>query len=106
VNHLDFIRSLPCLKCGRAPCEAAHIRYSEARAAKDGPGMQAKPEDKWTVPLCREHHRGLGGQHNSGEREWWIGIGIDPIPIASFLWGVSGDYVKGCKIIRHVYFHS
>jgi hypothetical protein len=104
--HQKFIRSLPCLKCGRSPSECCHIRYSDARAAKVNPGLGAKPEDRWTVPLCKPHHTGLCGQHTRGEQEWWISIGIDPVPIASFLWGVSGDYSAGCQICRHAYFHS
>ena len=103
-SHLVYIRSLPCLICGRAPSEAAHVRYSDARAAKVNPGMGQKPEDRWTVPVCAEHHRGLQGQHSSGEKAWWEGHRIDPIPIASYLWGVSGNYKAGCTIVRHNFF--
>jgi len=104
--HLDFIRSLPCLKCGKAPSEAAHVRYSDARAAKVNPGFGAKPEDRWSVPLCASCHRGLKGQHSRGEYKFWTETGIDPIFIALALWGVTGSYEDGCQIVRHAYFHS
>jgi hypothetical protein len=67
--------------------------------------MGAKSEDRWCVPLCSEHHRGVKGQHARGEQDWYIEQGIDPIAIAAFLWGVTGDYEAGCKIVRHSYFH-
>jgi hypothetical protein len=45
-----------------------------------------KPDDKWTVPLCADHHRtGKGAQHGAGEREWWTGRGIDPLPLCEAL---------------------
>jgi hypothetical protein len=82
------------------------VRYSDARAAKTNPGIGAKPEDRWCVPLCADCHRGLKGQHTRGEAVWWMEANIDPIPIAAFLWGVKGDYEAGCKIVRHSYFNS
>lgn len=39
-------------------------------------GLGEKPDDKWAMPLCSEHHR---EQHSMGEREFWEGYGIDPI---------------------------
>ena len=40
--------------------------------------------DKFTVPICRLHHREL---HRRGdERIWWNSRGIDPLPIAATLW--------------------
>lgn len=106
TTYLDRIRALPCLKCGRSPCEAAHVRFSDARAAKVNPGFGAKPEDRWAVPLCAECHRGLKGQHTRGEQDWWAALKIDVIATASFLWGVKAEYEAGCKIVRHAYFHS
>lgn len=105
-QHSDYIRSLPCLTCGRTPSECAHVRYSDARAAKLNPGFGSKPEDRWSVPLCSDCHRGLKGQHTRGEATWWMEQKIDPVVTASFLWGVSGDYEAGCQIVRHAYFHS
>ena len=62
-NHLRFVASQPCLLCGRTPSDAHHIKYAEARA------MGRKVSDKFTVPVCRLHHRKL---HRRGdERAWW-----------------------------------
>jgi len=77
-NHLRFVASQPCLLCGRTPSDAHHIKYAEARA------MGRKVSDKFTVPVCRLHHREL---HRRGdERAWWQTQGIDPLALASKLW--------------------
>lgn len=86
-GHLDDIRKLPCLLSGR-PAEAAHIRYADAKHGKPITGMQQKPHDKYTVPLCPELHRLLKGcQHDSDEREWWVQFWIDPVAVALELYG-------------------
>ena len=47
VQHLAFIRQLPCVACGKAaPSEAAHVRTG----TDSGVGM--KPGDRYAVPLC------------------------------------------------------
>jgi hypothetical protein len=77
-NHLRFVASQGCLICGRSPTDAHHLRFAEARA------MGRKVSDKYTVPLCRLHHREL---HRIGnERAWWQRQGFDPLPIAAMLW--------------------
>jgi hypothetical protein len=77
-NHLRFVASQPCLVCGRGPSDAHHLKFAEQRA------MGRKVSDKFTVPICRLHHREL---HRRGdERAWWDKQGIDPLPIAATLW--------------------
>ena len=77
-NHLRFVASQPCLLCGRTPSDAHHIKYAEARA------MSRKVSDKFTVPVCRLHHREL---HRRGdERAWWEALGVDPLATAAKLW--------------------
>ena len=77
-NHLRFVASRPCLICGRVPSDAHHLKFAEQRA------MGRKVSDKFTVPICRLHHREL---HRRGdERVWWNSRGIDPLPIAATLW--------------------
>jgi len=80
-RHLDFIRSLPCCICGdNTTTEAAHIRTGSLQHGKRSTGMQEKPSDKWTVPLCGKHHR---EQHNTGdELKFWDFHGKDPFMIA------------------------
>ena len=77
-EHCKFVASRPCIVCGRAPCEAHHIRFAQPRA------LGRKVSDEYTVPVCRLHHREL---HSYGdEASWWAGVGIDPLPIALELW--------------------
>ena len=77
-NHLRFVSSQPCLVCGRAPSDAHHLKFAEQRA------MGRKVSDRFTVPICRLHHREL---HRRGdERVWWEKQGIDPLAIAAGLW--------------------
>jgi hypothetical protein len=77
-EHCKFVRTEPCVVCGRAPTEAHHIRFAQPRA------LGRKVSDEYTVPVCRLHHRDL---HSYGdEASWWAGVGIDPLPIALQLW--------------------
>lgn len=98
-DHLAWIRTLPCVVClDDTATEAAHVRLSDARAAKVNPGVGQKPHDRWTVPLCSDCHR---EQHDCGdEAKWWALYDRDPILIALALYSVSGDYAKGMTIIR------
>jgi hypothetical protein len=80
-HHLRFVASQPCLVCGRTPSDAHHIKFAEQRA------MGRKVSDRFTVPVCRLHHREL---HRRGdERIWWTAQGVDPLPIAAALWGTT-----------------
>jgi hypothetical protein len=46
--------------------------------------MGRKVSDRFTVPICRLHHREL---HRAGdERAWWQRQRIDPLVIAADLW--------------------
>jgi len=98
-HHLEFIRELPCLVCGNnIETQAAHIRLSDASVGKVNPGVGAKPDDCWTVPLCGECH---DNQHRMGdEAMFWKIVGIDPLLIARHLYAVSGDHEAGCKIVE------
>lgn len=85
--HLALIRQLPCVVCFRhPPSEAAHIRYGDCQHDKPPTGGAEKPDDKWTLPLCPEHHRtGRDAQHRMNEREWWLKHGIDPLALSKKL---------------------
>jgi len=46
--------------------------------------MGRKVSDRFTVPICRLHHRDL---HRRGdERGWWQRQGLDPLAVAETLW--------------------
>ena len=78
-DHLRFVASQGCLVCGRTPSDAHHIRFAEQRA------MGRKVSDRFTVPICRLHHRELHRRGN--ESAWWRRQGIDPLVSAADLWG-------------------
>ena len=77
-EHLKFVASQPCLLCGRTPSDAHHVKFAEQRA------MGRKVSDRFTVPVCRLHHRELHRRGN--ERAWWESQGIEPLRIAAALW--------------------
>ena len=77
-DHLKVVAAQPCVVCGRTPSDPHHIKFAEQRA------MARKVSDRFTVPICRLHHREL---HRRGdERAWWQKQGIDPLALAASLW--------------------
>ena len=99
--HLDFIRSLPCVICGRSDdTHAAHIRAACPALGKRETGAGEKPSDAWTVPLCGDHHVfGQDAQHGRGELRWWIEHNINPFILALALYRASGDHETAENII-------
>jgi hypothetical protein len=86
-EHLKFVASQPCLVCGRTPSDAHHLKFAEPRA------MGRKVSDRFTVPVCRLHHRELHRRGN--ERAWWESQGIEPLHIAATLWDKTHVVVSG-----------
>ena len=95
--HLAFVRDQPCVfrGCPRRS-EAAHLRIKCEARGKRETGMQEKPGDQWTTPLCAYHHReGIDSQHKIGdERLFWELRGIDPFALALTLWEKSGGAAR------------
>lgn len=88
-KHLAFIRSLPCVCCGNnTQTEAAHIRTGQRFFGKESTGMQEKPDDKWTLPLCHWHH---AEQHEGNELAFWKRYNVDPFVLALTLYAHTGD---------------
>ena len=91
-DHLRFVAAQPCLICGRTPSDPHHIKFAEQRA------MGRRVSDRFTVPICRLHHREL---HRGGnERAWWQTREIDPLAIAARLWAIThaaGDADAGIE---------
>jgi hypothetical protein len=101
-RHLDFIRSLSCCICGtHKQVEAAHVRMKSLAHGKPETGMQAKPDDRWSVPLCRDHHQDLpDAQHKIGEAAFWKKHGVDPFLLSLSLWGATGNEEAAEEILR------
>jgi hypothetical protein len=90
-EHLKFVAAQPCLVCGRTPSDPHHIKFAEQRA------MARKVSDRFTVPICRLHHREL---HRRGdERAWWESQGIDPLPVAANLWAKTHEFASAAANI-------
>jgi hypothetical protein len=77
-DHLRFVAAQPCLVCGRTPSDPHHIKFAEQRA------MGRKVSDRFSVPICRLHHRELHRRGN--EQAWWQKQGVDPLVVAASLW--------------------
>ncbi|MCK1541413.1 hypothetical protein IVB12_05330 [Bradyrhizobium sp. 179] len=94
--HLRFVRQQSCcIPYCKRPAEAAHIRMECLAIGKPSTGMQQKPDDKWTTPLCAYHHRdGIAAQHKMGERDFWQMVGLNPFEIAARLWIASGGAAR------------
>lgn len=96
--HLDFVRSLPCCVCGDdISTEAAHLRTANLEYGKRHSGLQQKPDDKWTLPLCGRHHR---EQHQGNEINFWSNEGINPWVLAMSLYLASGDSEAAYMILE------
>jgi hypothetical protein len=96
AKHLAFVRAQPCCIpfCNRA-AEAAHLRMACDAIGKLPTGMQEKPDDRWSTPLCAYHHRtGIGSQHSMGEEDFWKLAGLNPFEIAARLWIESGGAAR------------
>ena len=69
-DYLNFIRSQPCMICGRQS-EPHHEPLN-------GHGMGYKGSDRETLPLCRCHHTtGLINRHTTGRKTFYEYYGID-----------------------------
>jgi hypothetical protein len=92
-THLQAIRQLPCInpQCRRDPAGvAAHVRFACAAISKANPGMQAKPDDAWTLPMCPACHTDApDAQHKGREIAFYQRVGIDPIKTCMALYDAS-----------------
>ena len=58
--------------------------------------MGRKVSDRFTVPICRLHHREL---HRGGdERAWWEKQEIDPLPVAAILWAKTHEIAAAANL--------
>lgn len=97
--YLGRVRACPCLCCGMEPSEAAHVRMASAAHGKAS-GLQKKPHDKWSLPLCAGCHRNeKHAQHNQGEANFWCAIDISPLNVCEALWAKRDDLVAMRAVI-------
>jgi len=62
-EHLQFVRTQPCLICAKQPSDPHHLPFAQPRA------LGRKVSDQYTVPLCRAHHR--EAHRAAKELGWW-----------------------------------
>jgi hypothetical protein len=101
--HKAAIAQLFCLATAlrygleKGGVQVAHLRFSSASHGKVNPGLQRKPHDRWTLPLCAAEHR---RQHAGSEVAYWEGLGVDPHQIAKALWDVSPNEAQMRAVLR------
>lgn len=89
-SYLVMVRQLPCIACGcDVGVQAAHIRMNSAAHGKRQ-AMGQKPDDKWCLPLCDEHHR---EQHRVGELQFWFDLDTSPLLVCERLQRAAPDLV-------------
>src|SRR5947207_6731613 len=96
TRHQRFIRSLPCLGCGKPP--PSECAYVGRRA-----GLAVPTGDRYLVPLCGPatvwqdccHSR----KHYRGAAQFWSALGINALDLALQLWRVSGDLTAGVRTV-------
>jgi hypothetical protein len=104
--YLQWVRRLPCVACAAEGkiipgCHAAHIRYADAAAGWTSPGLQSKPDDRRSLPLCPDHHTdGPDAQHRANERVWWSARGINPPALCSALSAAFDGGSDGALIVQ------
>jgi len=63
-ERFNLLSEIGCCIC-RKPAEIHHCKGHEF-----GCGIGLKADDKYTIPLCYDHHRGANGYHTLGKRTW------------------------------------
>ena len=102
-DHKAAVSALCCLATYRRHgllrfgVHVAHLRFSSAHHGAVNPGLQRKPDDCWTLPLCPEEHR---LQHSMGEAAYWAELKLDPHAIATALHQASPDPVAMTDVIK------
>jgi hypothetical protein len=96
TRHQAFIRSLPCVSCGKpTPSECAPVRMHA--------GLGSPPTENYLVPLCSPVKLWQDCCHSRkfyrGAARFWSELGIDPLDLAWQLWRVSGDMTAGLRAV-------
>jgi hypothetical protein len=88
TRHQAFIRSLPCVSCGKAaPSECAQVQGSTGYLVP-----RCGPATVWQdCSHSRKHYRGAA--------RFWSELGIDPLDLAAQLWRVSGNVTAGLRAV-------
>ncbi len=95
-EYLEWIREQPCIVC-QGQSEPHHVRI-------DGnAGMGIKPDDEFSLPLCRDHHT---ESHALGRKSFWakhMRLNIKNEPIES---AVATGFLIKSAIYQHLFDHT
>lgn len=103
-KHFAWVKTLPCVVCmRRGPSDPHHLK----RAAHEGvKGGARKHPDRFAIPLCRVHHdaaegkgKNLDPDANGDDEVYFAAKGINARSVCEALYRVSGDDIKGLRII-------
>jgi len=111
-GYLSWLHEdLPCIAClvlGEPlpvelnPIEAAHQKINApSRGVQKRMGV--RPDDAWTVPLCRHHHRIGPLCCDPAQAKFWAIVGLSPEETADFcqaLYGAFQEERDGRPVIR------
>jgi len=96
TKHQRFIRSLPCLGCGKpAPSECAYVGMLA--------GLGLPPTDDYLLarrgPATVWQDCCHSRKHYLGAALFWSELGIDPVDLAAQLWRVPGNVTAGWRAV-------
>lgn len=95
ADHLTSIREMPCCACKNGPGGEAH--HLKADTGERGMGLRST--DRWTVPLCRNHHDEVERAGTRNERSWFAKVNIEPALLAHDLWINTGDFARMVRVL-------
>jgi hypothetical protein len=64
---------------------------------KHNPGVGAKPDDMYALPLCRECHT---AQHHWGEAKFWNLLGINPLVTCKQLYQLRHNFTAMVALVE------
>ena len=93
-EHLNWVKTLPCLVCGMTPCDAHHIKRGWLMGG-------VTPSDNRAIPLIREYHSLL---HSKGELRFLYDLGGWEmcLVLAKQLYNITGDTGKALDLIMEL----
>jgi hypothetical protein len=95
-GYLRWLSKRPCCVCGTAPpSDACHIRFASLAYGKREVGMGEKPDDRWSLPMCRACHV---KQHGMNEKDFWRERHILPLLLAQKFYS---EYGGSGGVVRH-----
>lgn len=94
-KHLDAVKVLPCIACGRIGAIDPHHLL---RGLPEGErGMGRKAADRYSIPACRKCHDAM---HQAGDDEAWLTArNIDGRSAAEALWREREDPKRMLRVV-------